>query len=184
MTTTPPNDPNTKAPLPASTVNGAPAAPKPDLTVTLTELSSAGAEGECRTALPVILAKLSHEQVVALADEAPRELERRKAKLREDMKEAARALGITPERLLAAQRAKGGSANKVRPDDPRHFVKAVYRDPVTGDTWAGRGQAPAFVEFGTEINPKTGKPLPLRKFWISEQEKHADSAKPGSRDGK
>jgi hypothetical protein len=33
------------------------------------------------------------------------------------------------------------------------------------------GRAPEWTEFSTEINPKTGWPLPLRKFWISEQER-------------
>lgn len=126
MTMQTPNGKDTKNPLPTP-VNGAGTPPRPP------------------TALPIDLASLPHEQVAALAEEVPRELERRKAKLLEELTEAARALGVTPERLLAAaQRAKRESEPKtVKDDDGRHFVKAKYRcktDPEL--TWSGRGNQP------------------------------------------
>lgn len=122
-------------------------------------------------ALPLDLAALSDEAIAVLAVEAPREFERRKARIIDSLREHARALGIAPERLAAAIRPKTAAApgaDSAR--DGRTTVRPLYRNS-NGETWAGRGKPPAWVEFGDEINPVTGKPLPLRKFWITEPEK-------------
>jgi len=122
------------------------------------------------------LAAFTDEALAALVEQGRAELTRRKEKKEADflalVSDTAKVLGLSPARVAAAisgrsarHRVSAGST------DGRHEVKPVYRDPATGATWSGRGPAPPFIEFGDEVNPKTGKPLPLRKFWIAEQEK-------------
>jgi DNA-binding protein H-NS len=128
-------------------------------------------------ALPVDLASLSDDDLALLTVEAPRELERRKAKREAELfafiREQATVLGLTPARLRAALTGKAVARTRTNAEaDGRSIVAPLYRNPANAaQTWAGRGKPPEWIEFGSEINPKTGKPLPLRKFWISEQDK-------------
>ncbi len=121
------------------------------------------------------LASLADDALASLVEQGQAEIVRRKEKKEADflamVAETARALGVGPGRLAAALSRKGARPRAEGGTDGRRDVKPVYRDPVSGATWSGRGQAPPFIEFGEETNPKTGKPLPLRKFWISEQGK-------------
>lgn len=94
-------------------------------------------------ALPDLTA-LSDEAIAILAVEAPREFERRKARVVESLREHARALGITPERLAAAIRPKTAAApgaDSAR--DGRSTVKAKYWNPSNHEQrWSGRGETP------------------------------------------
>jgi len=117
--------------------------------------------------LPIDVTTLSAAELVALAAAATAELEKREAAFLESARDQATALGISPARLTAA--IAGKPAKRVRTNgetDRRHDVVRPWRNPETGETWAGRGQPPPWVEFGDEINPKTGKKLPLAKFRI------------------
>ena len=123
---------------------------------------------------PPDLAALPDETLAALVEQGQAELLRRRQKKESDflslVAETARTLGVSPARIAAALSNKAARPRSAG-NDGRHDVKPVYRDPVSGATWSGRGQAPPFIEFGDEVSPKTGKKLPLRKFWIAEQEK-------------
>ena len=119
------------------------------------------------------LAALADDALAALVEQGQAEIVRRKEKREADflaqVAETARTLGIAPARVAAAI-AHRSSRPRAAAGDGRSDVKPVYRDPSSGATWSGRGQAPPFIEFGEETNPKTGKKLPLRKFWISQQQ--------------
>lgn len=123
---TTPNGKDNKTPLPAPANGAGTAARAPT------------------AALPVDLAALSHEQIAALAVEAPRELQRRQQKVLDDLRDAAAALNTTPERLLASQRAKRPAAPvPVNPEDGRHFVKPLLWNPKDhSQRWSKRGAAP------------------------------------------
>jgi DNA-binding protein H-NS len=122
------------------------------------------------------LTALADDALAALVEQGQAEILCRKEKKESDflalVAETARTLGVSPARLAAAvsnknqrQRATGGS-------DGRSVVAPKYRDPADPSrAWSGRGEPPSWLTFGDETNPKTGKPLPLRKFWLSEQEK-------------
>ncbi len=153
----------------------------------------AAAEAKPPPALPIDLAALSDEVFALLAAEVPREAERRRARLIESMESMgvqARLVGLTPLRLVAALRPKGEAAPVAGSGrDGRSDVKPLYRNPVTGETWAGRGQPPAWIEFGPDTRPPRkpgGDPIriPLPKFLISEQQKNGDVGKPSPTDGK
>jgi DNA-binding protein H-NS len=137
-------------------------------------IKPADAETSPPTVLPD-LAALADEALAALVEHGQAEMLRRKQKRETDflqlVAETARTLGLAPARVAAAVSNQGQRQRPTGDRDRRHDVRPVYRDPVSGATWSGRGQAPPFVEFGEEISPKTGKKLPLRKFWIAEQEK-------------
>ncbi len=143
-------------------------------------LPSRGNGHEAATPTPALpfdvetLSELSDSVLAALAAEAPVEIARRQAKREADLvnyfREQALAIGTTPERLAAA--IAGKQAARVRANgagDGRSRVAPKYRDfadPTGKRAWSGRGQAPAWIEFGDEIDPKTGKKLPLAKFRI------------------
>ena len=78
---------------------------------------------------------------------------------------------MSPARVAAAIANKGARPRSTGGADGRSDVKPVYRDPATGATWSGRGQAPSWIVLGDEANPSTGKKLPERRFWIAEQAK-------------
>jgi len=98
-------------------------------------------------ALPIDLATVSDEALAALAEAAPRELERRKQvqfeALVASMREKAAALGVPLARLMAALGGRGARVQTPNGGkDRRSVVKAKYRDKKTGATWAGRGAPP------------------------------------------
>jgi len=100
-------------------------------------------------ALPVDLQSLPDDVLAVLAGEAPKELERRRNKRESEFLETVRAqaqaLGVSPERLKAALFAKSmPRARAARDGDRRHHVAAKYKDPKTGRTWSGRGNAPGW----------------------------------------
>lgn len=121
------------------------------------------------------LTLLADEALAGLVEQGQAELTRRKEKKESDflalVAETARTLGVTPARVAAAIANKGQRPRATSSSDGRSDVRPVYRDPVSGATWSGRGQAPPWVEFGDEVNPKTGKKLPLPKYRIAEQTK-------------
>ena len=121
------------------------------------------------------LTALADDALAALVEQGQSEITRRRQKAEADflamVTETAHVLRISPARVAAAIAHKSPRPRSASSADGRSDVKPVYRDPVSGATWSGRGQAPPFIEFGDETNPKTGKPLPARKFWIAEQEK-------------
>jgi DNA-binding protein H-NS len=137
------------------------------------------AEDKARTALPFDWSTASDEEVAVAAVEAPRELERRRARVLRSLGEQARILGMSATRLAGWLRAQT-AAEPIAADGPdgRTVVAPKYRDPATGATWSGRGEAPPWVEFGPDTLPPGkpgGKPrrVPLKRFWItaSEQDK-------------
>jgi DNA-binding protein H-NS len=127
--------------------------------------------------LPIDLATLDDEELALLTVEAPRELERRKAKREVELlafiREQVTVLGVPMARLRAALGGNAAASSRTKRGDAgdrRSVVAPKYRHPETGETWSGRGASPPWVEFGDEINLKTGKPLPLAKFRIPEDE--------------
>lgn len=46
---------------------------------------------------------------------------------------------LTAEDIFTAPKSKGGSSTKGKSVAPK------YRDPATGNTWTGRGKAPAWI---------------------------------------
>jgi len=131
------------------------------------------------TVLPDLTA-VADEALAALVAQGQAEITRRRERREADflqlVAETARTLGLAPARVAAAISSKGQRQRPTGGTDGRHDVKPLYRDPVSGATWSGRGQAPAWIEFGSETLPpkKPGdepRRLPLRKFWIAEQEK-------------
>ena len=111
---------------------------------------ASAAENDASAPLPPALPDLQSlpDDVLALlATEAPKEVERRKNKRESEFLETVRAqaqlLGVSPERLKAALFAKAG-ARRTTPanGDGRSSVKPKYRDPNSGKTWSGRGNAP------------------------------------------
>jgi DNA-binding protein H-NS len=104
------------------------------------------------------------------------EIERRRRKKETDFlaqfREQAKALGIPLERLIAALGRKSGARARADAVDGRSTVARPFRNPENhAQTWAGHGKPPLWIALGSELNPRTGKSLPLRKFWVSEQEK-------------
>jgi DNA-binding protein H-NS len=121
------------------------------------------------------LTALADDALAALVDQGQAEIASRK-NAREMafltmVSETAKTLGLSPARVVAAITGKNARPRSTGGSDGRHDVKPVYRDPVSGATWSGRGVPPAWIELGDEINPKTGKRLPLQKFFIAEQQK-------------
>jgi DNA-binding protein H-NS len=186
MTTEHTNTPKDRTPQPPQSNGHATPEPKPPspLSADASRASlAAAAAGDWAKdeALPIELATVSDDVLAALADEVPREIARRKARREAEffalIDERARMLNIPPAKLAAVLRARhadapgAGSAH-----DGRSVVVPKYLDPATGATWSGRGEAPPWVEFGPETLPPS-KPggrvrrVPLKKFWISEQEK-------------
>jgi DNA-binding protein H-NS len=100
---------------------------------------------------PVDLVKLSDDELALLTVEAPRELERRKAKREADLlgfiRERAAELGISPARLGAALAGRAGArAHNNGGTDGRSVVKPKYRNPKDhAQRWSGRGGQPAWV---------------------------------------
>jgi DNA-binding protein H-NS len=120
------------------------------------------------------LTALADDVLADLVAQGQAEILRRKQKKEADflalVAETARTLGLSPSRVAAAISQRSQRPRASAGSDGRHDVKPVYRDPVSGATWSGRGQPPPFIEFGDEVSPKTGKKVPLRRFWIAEQE--------------
>jgi len=110
------------------------------------------------------LTALEDEALATLVEHGQAEILRRKQKREADflslVAETARTLGLSPARVAAAISNKSPRHRPAGGGDGRHDVKPVYRDPATGATWSGRGQASPFIAFGDEVSPKTGKPLP------------------------
>ena len=133
---------------------------KPVPLASVAETTGTGRADALPPALPCDLATLADDVLAALAVEASREQERRKAKKEaeffEFVRENALALGVTPARLAAT--IAGKSAGRRRSNggtDGRSRVKAKYRDLKSERTWSGRGNPPAwFAEYisagGTE----------------------------------
>ncbi|MBU9259086.1 H-NS histone family protein [Burkholderia multivorans] len=57
-----------------------------------------------------------------------------------DIREKVAEYGITPEQIFDRQRANGKRKAAGAP------VAAKYRNPKTGETWSGRGRAPAWIK--------------------------------------
>lgn len=125
---------------------------KPVPLASVSETTGTGERGRTDAlppALPCDLEILSDDVLAALAVEAGREQERRKARKEaeffEFVRENALALGVTPARLAAT--IAGKAAGRKRPSggtDGRSRVKAKYRDLRSDRTWSGRGNAPSW----------------------------------------
>ena len=145
-----------------------PAVPQPEL-VRLSEGTLASASDE---ALRMII-----YQATALARDGERERDdrtaQREAAFLALVTEQVRFLNIAPKRVFVALGLSKPAAKPAgdNTDDGRKRVAAKYMNPAQPlQTWSGRGKPPPWVEFGEETDPKTGKPQPLRKFWITKDD--------------
>lgn len=90
------------------------------------------------------LKELSLEELerVAAAAEQERQAKREAARkaLLDEVKARATALGLSLESLLQVAQQDGQGAKA-----PRASVRPKYRHPDTGETWSGRGSAPAWL---------------------------------------
>jgi|ERR1019366_5003080 DNA-binding protein H-NS len=130
---------------------------------------------------PIDVKTLSRASLAALLAAAQRETELLAEQDRNDALAAmSKAFHIPIPRLKATiERESAAPQPRLQPHakgdgtDGRYVVKPKYRDPADPTakrTWSGRGQAPAWIEYGDEIDPKTGKKLPLAKFRIPDDE--------------
>jgi DNA-binding protein H-NS len=123
------------------------------------------------------LQSLSDDELASLAVEVPREIERRQAQREAELlafiREQMTVLCIPPQRLKAALLGKAAKTHVTAKPDGRSVVAPKYRNPATGETWTGRGEAPSWIEFSGETLPPRkpgGQPrkVPLAKFRIPE----------------
>jgi DNA-binding protein H-NS len=149
----------TTTPTISNGTTAVPRAPEREMPTSKSPAASAGGTAKV-DALPD-LAVLPDEVLALLADEAPREQQRRHAKREADffelVREQARVLGITPARIAArlagriprppaqrpaAARPEAGGTD----DDGRRHVRAKYRNPRDhAQRWSGRGGKPQWV---------------------------------------
>jgi DNA-binding protein H-NS len=125
------------------------------------------------------LPSLSDDELASLAVEVPREIERRQAQREAELiaffREQATTLRIPAHRLRAMLLGKAAKTHTTAKPDGRSVVAPKYRNPATGETWTGRGDAPPWIEFSGETLPprKPGgdpRKVPLAKFRIPEPE--------------
>lgn len=85
-------------------------------------------------------------ELVALIGRAEHELQRRKLaskdKLKEEIEEKLRKAGLELGDLFPEAGSKGRKARVTSETGEPRSVKAKYRDPVSQETWSGRGARP------------------------------------------
>jgi DNA-binding protein H-NS len=88
----------------------------------------------------------SELEIQALIGRAEHELQRRKLvskeKLKEEIEEKLRASGLYLGDLFPEVGSKGRKARATSETGEAQPVKAKYRDPVSQETWSGRGARP------------------------------------------
>ncbi len=91
-------------------------------------------------------ANLSDLELLSFVKRAEEELERRKRaskdKLKEEIEEKLRNAGLDLGDLFPGAGGKGRKARATSETDEAKPVKAKYRDPVSQETWSGRGAHP------------------------------------------
>ncbi len=91
-------------------------------------------------------ANLSDVEIQALIRRAEHELQRRKLaskeKLKVEIEEKLRASGLELGDLFPGAGGKGRKVRAASEADEAKPVKAKYRDPVSQETWSGRGARP------------------------------------------
>lgn len=91
-------------------------------------------------------ANLSELELLSLIKRAEAELEHRKHaakdKLKEEIQEKLRASGMDLSDLFPETGGKKRKAKTASQDDEVKEVKPKYRDPVSQETWSGRGARP------------------------------------------
>ncbi len=88
----------------------------------------------------------SDHELLALIKRAEQELERRrlasKEKLKVEIEEKLRANGLELGDLFPGAGGKGRKVRATSETDEAKPVKVKYRDPVSQETWSGRGARP------------------------------------------
>jgi len=100
--------------------------------------------------MPIDISKLSRDELESLLGQTTDRLkafeEETVVALVEDVKKRAQEAGVSLNELIGRLKGSGGKK--------RGKVAAKYKNPKTGETWAGRGRKPAWLEKELAVGKK------------------------------